>query len=148
MFPEKVTGWGFSGGRSFWLCAPEHARLMAATWGQIEKLAKNLDIIIKKKKKQPKNQNKQERREHSKTLFGFSYLANICDASQSLLPWDDLPVQTTSSRRDHAKSVQSLRLLLSFCNNAQDRENSLHSSCVRAFCRSMQIVLRAFKLTV
>jgi hypothetical protein len=28
MFMEKVTGWGFSGGRS-WLRAPEHARLMA-----------------------------------------------------------------------------------------------------------------------
>ena len=85
MFPEKVTGWGFSGGRSFWLCAPEHARLMAATWGQIEKLAKNLDIIIKKKKKNSQKTKTNKKGENIQKRYLVSLIWQIFAMRHSLL---------------------------------------------------------------
>jgi hypothetical protein len=144
-------GWGFSGGRTWAGHVHRSTHDWWLTWGQMQKNRRKTEFRNQKKENKHKWMWKKTKVPFQRSWLTFWQNVRV---SRFFLRW---PSRVRTSREDHATStvlffspVDYYSFFFFFSESLFWRKtvriHYIHR--VYAFCRSMQIVLRAFKLTV
>lgn len=152
-------GWGFSGGRTWAGHVHRSTHDWWLTWGQMQKNRRKTKFRNQKKRRTSSNNECGKKNKSSIPTLLVDFLAKRARVSRFFFPWDDLPVcahPEKITQRPRSFFFFSPADYYSFFFFFFFSESLFWRKTVRihyihrvyAFCRSMQIVLRAFKLTV